>query len=165
MRGLRAHGGLYKREREDTFDAEGWYHTGDRGYVEDGAVFFLGRYSEMIKSAGANVAPLEVETVLLSFPEVARGVRRRTPHPNRGEEVVAVVVATSGVEIDTDDLRARASTSCRRTRCRPVTSCSRRRRAAPRHRQGGQAIHGVARGRGVIVMVPVPPTTDLTGGS
>ena len=32
--------GLYKKEREEVFDTDGWYHTGDRGYVEDGTIWF-----------------------------------------------------------------------------------------------------------------------------
>ena len=70
MRGYGLMAGFYKREREETFDADGWYHTGDRSYLEGDRVFFTGRYTEMIKSGGANVAPLEVETVLQSFPDV-----------------------------------------------------------------------------------------------
>ena len=67
---VRAMAGFYKRERQETFDADGWFHTGDRSYLEGDRVFFTGRYTDMIKSGGANVAPLEVETVLQSFPEM-----------------------------------------------------------------------------------------------
>ena len=57
VRGHALMAGLYKREREETFDSDGYYHTGDRGYIEDGRIFFTGRYSEMIKTGGANVSP------------------------------------------------------------------------------------------------------------
>ncbi len=108
VRGFGLTVGLYKREREDTFDADGWYHTGDRGYIEDGAIYFRGRISEMIKSAGANVAPLEVETVLAGFPGVAQAHVFGIPHASRGEEVVAIVVPTSGDAVDLEALRAHA---------------------------------------------------------
>ncbi|MFA5882913.1 MAG: class I adenylate-forming enzyme family protein [Acidimicrobiia bacterium] len=108
---IRGHGltaGIYKREREDTFDVDGWYHTGDRGYLENGRVFFLGRYSEMLKSGGANVAPAEVEQVLLGFPEIEEAYVVGVPHHDLGDEVVAVIVPAPNALIDEEDLRARA---------------------------------------------------------
>ena len=107
VRGYGLMAGFYKREREETFDADGWYHTGDRSYLEDGRVFFTGRYTDMIKSGGANVAPLEVETVLLSFPEIRHAFVFGMPHAERGEEVTAVVVLEHGSAFDPDDIRRR----------------------------------------------------------
>jgi acyl-CoA synthetase (AMP-forming)/AMP-acid ligase II len=107
VRGYGLMAGLYKREREDVFDADGWFHTGDRSYLEDGRVFFTGRYTDMIKAGGANVAPLEVETVLQSFPEVRLAFVFGTPHAARGEEVTAVVVPVDGAVLDHEDLRER----------------------------------------------------------
>jgi acyl-CoA synthetase (AMP-forming)/AMP-acid ligase II len=62
----------------------------------------------MIKSAGANVAPLEVETVLQSFPDVRYAFVFGRPHAERGEEVVAVVVPEDDAAFHPDDLRRRA---------------------------------------------------------
>ena len=98
---------MYKQEREDTFELDGWYRTGDRGYLEQGRVFFVGRYSEMLKSAGANVAPAEVEQTLLSFPEIEEAYVVGVPHPDLGDEVVAVVVPARGATLDTTDLVGR----------------------------------------------------------
>jgi acyl-CoA synthetase (AMP-forming)/AMP-acid ligase II len=108
VRGLGLTSGIYKREREATFDPDGWYRTGDRGYIEGGRVFFAGRYSEMLKSAGANVAPAEVEQLLLTFPEIAEAYVVGVPDPARGDEVVAVVVLAAGASLDEAALRARA---------------------------------------------------------
>ena len=57
--------GYNKRERWETFDDDGWYHTADRVYrrADDPRLFYVGRTSELIKSAGANVSPIEVEAV------------------------------------------------------------------------------------------------------
>ena len=66
---------MYKREREDVFDDDGWYHTGDRGYFRAGYLFFTGRLTEMIKTHGANVSPREVELVLEAQADIAAGVR------------------------------------------------------------------------------------------
>jgi acyl-CoA synthetase (AMP-forming)/AMP-acid ligase II len=73
-------------------------------------VFFTGRFTEMIKSGGANVAPLEVEAVLQSFPEVELAFVFGVPDGERGEVVTAVLVAAPGVVIDADDLATRART-------------------------------------------------------
>jgi acyl-CoA synthetase (AMP-forming)/AMP-acid ligase II len=110
VRGYGLMAGLYKREREAVFDADGWYHTGDRSYLEGGRVFFTGRFTDMIKSGGANVAPLEVEMVLQSFPEIQLALVLGMPHAERGEEVTAVLVPDEGVALDYDDIRQRART-------------------------------------------------------
>jgi acyl-CoA synthetase (AMP-forming)/AMP-acid ligase II len=109
VRGFGLMAGLYKKEREETFDSDGYYHTGDRGYIEGGRIWFRGRYSEMIKSGGANVSPLEVETVLGSFPEVKAAFVVGVPDPKRGEVVAAAVVAAAGSTPDLDELRLRAN--------------------------------------------------------
>jgi acyl-CoA synthetase (AMP-forming)/AMP-acid ligase II len=105
VRGFGVMAGMYKKEREETFDSDGYYHTGDRGYIENGDVFFCGRYSEMIKSGGANVSPLEVESVLQSFAEVDKAIVLGVPDDTRGELVVAVVVPAKGMDLDVNILR------------------------------------------------------------
>jgi len=107
VRGFGLMAGMYGKEREEVFDAEGWYHTGDRGYLEDGGIWFLGRYSEVVKAGGANVSPLEVEQVLGSFPDVASAFVLGVPDAERGEAVAAVVVPADGAALDPADLRAR----------------------------------------------------------
>jgi len=72
--------GLHKKEHAEVFDDDGWYHTGDRGSFRDGFLFFTGRLSEMIKTAGANVAPREVELAVAGLSGVkAAFVRRGDP--------------------------------------------------------------------------------------
>jgi acyl-CoA synthetase (AMP-forming)/AMP-acid ligase II len=95
VRGYSVMLGIHKQERRDTFDADGWYHTADRGYFRDGWLFFTGRHSDMIKTAGSNVAPAEVELCLMAFPEVMRAFVLGVDHPTRGQDVVALVVPWS----------------------------------------------------------------------
>ena len=70
IRGIGVMAGYNKRERSEVFDQAGWYHTGDRVYrrTNDPRLFYVGRTSEMIKTAGANVSPLEVEAVIECLP-------------------------------------------------------------------------------------------------
>jgi acyl-CoA synthetase (AMP-forming)/AMP-acid ligase II len=112
---------LYKVEREETFDADGYYHTGDGGYFNsDGALFFTGRLGEMIKTGGANVTPSEVEAALEAFPEVEMAHVVGLPDPTRGQDVAAAVVPVSGASLEAEELR---------TRLRPVLSAYK----LPRH--------------------------------
>ncbi|WP_176562088.1 class I adenylate-forming enzyme family protein [Mycolicibacterium palauense] len=94
VRGIGVMAGYNKRERWETFDRDGWYHTGDRVYRRDGdpRLFYVGRTTELIKAAGANVSPLEVEAVIEGLDEVAQCVVVGIEDPHRGEEVCAVVV-------------------------------------------------------------------------
>lgn len=60
-----------KEETERTIDAKGWLHTGDVGYIDDdGDVFVVDRIKELIKYKGFQVAPAELEAILLSHPSV-----------------------------------------------------------------------------------------------
>jgi acyl-CoA synthetase (AMP-forming)/AMP-acid ligase II len=92
VRGYSLMKGMYKKERSEVFDADGWYHTGDRGYFRDGWFYFTGRQSDLIKTRGSNVAPAEVEKVLLAIPSVKLAYVVGVPHPDDGEQVVALVV-------------------------------------------------------------------------
>jgi O-succinylbenzoic acid--CoA ligase len=81
--------------------ADGWLHTGDlASFDEHGRLRIIGRKSDTIVSGGENVAPAEVEAVLLSHPEVADAGVFARPDPDWGEAVVAAVVVRDGAELD-----------------------------------------------------------------
>lgn len=108
VRGYSLMQGLYKVEREDTFDREGFYHTDDGCYLnEDSVLFFKGRIGEMIKTGGANVTPREVEVALEAQPEVQAAFVVGLPDPVRGQNVAAVVVLNAGATIDANILKTR----------------------------------------------------------
>jgi acyl-CoA synthetase (AMP-forming)/AMP-acid ligase II len=109
VRGYSLMHGLHKLERDQVFDADGFYHTGDAGlFDEAGVLYFKGRLGEMIKSGGANVTPSEVESVLCSFPEVKEAFVVGVPDRERGEQVAAAVVLEPGASLAPDEIRARA---------------------------------------------------------
>jgi long-chain acyl-CoA synthetase len=87
---------------------DGWYRTGDLVDVDgDGYVHVLGRLSDVIIRAGANVSPAEVEAVLTRHSQVGEAGVVGLPDPVSGEEVVAAVVARTGVDtVDIGDLDA-----------------------------------------------------------
>jgi acyl-CoA synthetase (AMP-forming)/AMP-acid ligase II len=81
------------RETADSIDREGWYHTGDVGYVdEDGYFFIVDRTKELIKYKGLQVAPAELEALLLTHPAVLDAAVIRSPDEEAGEVPKAFVV-------------------------------------------------------------------------
>jgi acyl-CoA synthetase (AMP-forming)/AMP-acid ligase II len=104
VRGETLMDGLYKKERRQTFDEDGWYHTGDKGHLRDGFLFFTGRLTEMIKTSGANVAPREVELAIEALPGVQAAFVVGIPDDERGELVGCVVCPEPGHEVDPGSL-------------------------------------------------------------
>jgi acyl-CoA synthetase (AMP-forming)/AMP-acid ligase II len=96
----------YKLSREECFDADGWFHTGDLVRTDDdGYVYFIGRRGTMIKTAGANVAPAEVERAIAKVTGGTMAHVVGLPDPERGELVAAVIVLEDGTEFDEQALR------------------------------------------------------------
>ena len=86
----------YRRSREECFDADGWFHTGDLVRVDDdGFVYFVGRLGAMIKTAGANVTPAEVERAIAKATGLRR-IRDRSRRRASADSMVAAVIATDG---------------------------------------------------------------------
>ncbi|MBV6759065.1 long-chain fatty acid--CoA ligase [Rhodococcus opacus] len=88
------------------FDADGWFHSGDIGYLDDdGFLFIVDRLKDMVISGGENVYPAEVERVLANMPGVTDIAVVGTPHEKWGESVVAVVSVDREVAVTLDDVR------------------------------------------------------------
>ncbi|MGE4080470.1 MAG: class I adenylate-forming enzyme family protein, partial [Reyranella sp.] len=85
----------------EAFDRDGFFLTGDLGSIEaDGRVRFRGRLKEMIKTGGVNVAPLEVEHVLMQHPDVVQAYVVGVPDATRGEAVAAAIELRAGSTSD-----------------------------------------------------------------
>jgi fatty-acyl-CoA synthase len=83
------------------FTDDGWFRTGDLGSLTaDGYLQYAGRSSEMIKRAGINVSPAEVEEVLQQHPDVGLAGVTGAPDARRDEIIVAFVVPRPGVNVD-----------------------------------------------------------------
>jgi acyl-CoA synthetase (AMP-forming)/AMP-acid ligase II len=108
VRGYSVMQGLHKQEREETFDRDGFYHTGDAGRFDaEGHLFFEARLGDMIKTAGANVAPREVEVLLEAMPEVSSAFVVGVADATRGQNVAAALVLKPGVARDNEECRER----------------------------------------------------------
>jgi acyl-CoA synthetase (AMP-forming)/AMP-acid ligase II len=106
LKGLTLMRGYVKVPPEEAFDSEGYFHTGDAGWVDDrGLLHWAGRLTTMIKTSGANVSPLEVEELLATHPDVKGVAVVGVPDPSAGELVVACVVPTADSTLTEDDVR------------------------------------------------------------
>ena len=104
---MRAYQGASAEQNAKAFSADGFYRTGDIGRLDaDGAFVFVGRVSEMIKRAGINVSPAEVEASLRRHPSVIDVAVTGVPDAERGERIVAFVVTRSGERFDARALLA-----------------------------------------------------------
>jgi fatty-acyl-CoA synthase len=88
-------------------DGEGWFHSGDVGYVdEDGFLFICDRLKDMVISGGENVYPAEVESALYKHESIAEVAVIGLPDEKWGEAVTAVVALHDGHELTLEELRA-----------------------------------------------------------
>jgi len=106
VRGSTLMEGYYRTPRSSAFDAEGFFSTGDRGYFDvDGNLHFAGRLKDVIKTAGVNVAAVEVEDALARHPSVKTAHVVGVPDSVRGENIAAFIVPEPDAAVDAEQLR------------------------------------------------------------
>lgn len=89
---------------------DGWFRTGDQGYVDDdGFLFLTGRIRDLINRGGEKIAPLEVDEVLMEHPAVAQAVTFAVRDGRLGEEIAAAVVLRENTSAGAADLKAFAA--------------------------------------------------------
>ena len=98
--------GYYKRS-DLTKEAivDGWLHSGDAGYVdEDGFLFLVDRFKDMIISGGVNVYPKDIEEIIIQHPSISEVAVFGVPNERWGETPVVAVVLGEGKSVDIEDL-------------------------------------------------------------
>jgi oxalate---CoA ligase len=84
----------------------GWFRTGDQGYLDaEGYLWLTGRLKEIINRGGEKISPREIDEVILDHPAVAQVCTFAMPHERLGEEVAAAVVLVEGIPATERDLR------------------------------------------------------------
>jgi fatty-acyl-CoA synthase len=99
----------YFRDAEATQEAlaDGWYHTGDLGSLdEEGYLSIVGRARDVIRTGGETVAPVEVESAVVAHPDVVEVAVVGLPDAEWGEVVCAAVVLRPGTKLDLAGLQA-----------------------------------------------------------
>ncbi len=95
-------------------DVDGWFCTRDRGWVDAAGYLFIdGRIDDTIIRGGENIAPVEIESVLLAHPAVADACVVGPPDDEWGQRIVAVVVLRDGQTVDAEELRERVRAELR----------------------------------------------------
>jgi aryl carrier-like protein len=85
---------------------DGWFRTGDLGYLdEEGYLFLTGRVKEQINRGGAKVSPSEVDAALMRHPDVVDAATFAVAHATLGEDVAAAVVVRDGAAVTAQQLR------------------------------------------------------------
>lgn len=89
---------------------DGWFRTGDLGFLDDeGYLTISGRLKEIINRGGEKIAPREVDDVIQAHPAIDQVVTFAMPHEKLGEAVAAVVVLKEGATAEVSDIKAFAS--------------------------------------------------------
>lgn len=84
----------------------GWFFTGDTGYLDaEGFLFLTGRLKEMINRGGEKITPQEIDDVLLKHPDIAQAASFSIKHRTLGEDVAAAVVLRSPGAVSESDIR------------------------------------------------------------
>lgn len=88
---------------------EGYFRTGDEGYLDDdGYLYLTGRIKELINKGGEMVAPREIEEVFLKLPGVDQAVAFSLPHPALGEDIGLIIVPSLGTTLEVSELKQQA---------------------------------------------------------
>lgn len=98
----------YKNLPEETAAAlrNGWFHTGDMGYLdEDGYLYIVDRKKDMILRGGENIYPAELEAIMYGLEEIAEAAVVGVPDPVYGENVISFVVLKPGVSISEQKIK------------------------------------------------------------
>jgi acyl-CoA synthetase (AMP-forming)/AMP-acid ligase II len=95
-------------EANATAFVNGWFRTGDQGFLDDdGYLLLTGRLKELINRGGEKISPLEVDNVLLRHPAVAESLAFAVPHKTLGEDIHAALVLKG--EVSEKELQAHCS--------------------------------------------------------
>lgn len=107
VRGAQMLLGYYKRPDIQTFDAEGWFDTGDLAYADDeGYIRINGRTKDVLIRGGENVPVVEIEALLYKHPSVAAAALVGYPDPRLGERGCAFIVLRPGMSFTLEMLQA-----------------------------------------------------------
>jgi long-chain acyl-CoA synthetase len=101
----------------EAISSDGWFRSGDAGYLRDGRLYLHDRIKDMIVSGAENVYPAEVENVLMRHPAIVDVAVIGVPDERWGETVKAVVVLADGTSLTADEVITHARADLARYKC------------------------------------------------
>lgn len=100
LKGPQIFDGYLNKNNAEYFDSEGWFNTGDYGYLnEQNELFIEARRTDLIISGGENISPIEVENALKALPNIEEAAVVGLPDEEWGQKVVAIVTTTNNQKI------------------------------------------------------------------
>jgi long-chain acyl-CoA synthetase len=143
-----AHGYWRRPDANAAAFTDGWFHTGDIGYLDrDGFLFLVDRAKDMIIRGGENVYCVEIENRIVEHPAVADAAIIGVPHPELGEEVKAVVQIEPGHTLTEDEVRTWVAATL--ANFKVPTYVELRQDPLPRN-ASGKLLKNLLRGTGVV---------------
>lgn len=98
--------GYYKADSDAVFDESGFFRTRDVGHIDDeGYLHYDGRVTDIIKTSGANVSPVEIQERADEWGRLAAAAVIGLPHPTRGQIIVLCAVRKENDPIEEQDIR------------------------------------------------------------
>jgi len=107
IRGANVTHGYYNNPSANkaNFTSDGWFRTGDQGYLDDeGYLILTGRIKELINRGGEKISPLEVDATLIEHPKIGEAICFAVPDTKYGEEIHAAVVPKEGVTVTEEEV-------------------------------------------------------------
>lgn len=100
--------GYYKKPEETAYAIrDGWFYTGDIGYMDDeGYLYIVDRKKDMVIAGGYNIYPREIDEILYAHPKIKEGAAVGLPDPYRGETIKAFVVTKPGETLTAEEVIA-----------------------------------------------------------
>jgi len=107
LKGVNLGKGYWNRpkDNEKSFDAQGWFHTGDIGFLDsDGFLFVIDRKNDMILSKDENLSPVEIERILFEYPDCSDLAVFGLPDLEYGEAVCVALVPKENTKVNLESL-------------------------------------------------------------
>ena len=90
---------------EEVFNDDGWFRSGDLGYIEDGFVFIVDRVKDLVIRGGENISCIEVEAAIYSHPSVQEAAVFGIPEERLGETLCASICLKASEELTEEEIR------------------------------------------------------------